>query len=246
MTTRTLVSAAIASFALAASPAAAKDAEPPVTIAKCASSYGSVAVVDGDTQGWTRYGLGSPRDLIAALAAESGCFTPFDAASGRPATYLLNVAAGDKEEIDRTVSLAGQAGKQAANRLVGGLGGRALGGLMGGFGGRRKTLAAGLRLISPASGQTLLIGTGEVTKTTITVQGLGGLGGGSTANAYGASKDGQMLVEAFIKAFNSVSAQSGALTAISPAPAPAAPVASFGQTDTSPTATTTTTTTNKR
>lgn len=243
MNARIMLSAAALAAVFAASPAAAKNEEPAVALNKCAASYGSVAVVDGDTQGWTRYGLGSPRDLIAALAAESGCFTPFDAASGQPATYLLNVAAGDKEEIDRTVSIAGQAGKQAANRLVGGLGGRALGGLMGGFGGRRKTLAAGLRLISPASGQTLLTGTGEVTKTTISVQGLGGLGGGSTANAYGASKDGQMLVEAFIKAFNSVSAQGGALTAM--APAPAAPVASFGQA--SPTdAATTTTATNKR
>lgn len=220
MTTRTLVSAAILSFALAASPAAAKDAEPPVTIAKCASSYGSIAVVDGETQGWTRYGLGSPRDLIAALAAESGCFSAFDPASGQPATYLLNVIAGDKEEVDRTTSLVSGAGKQAANRLVGGLGGRALGGLMGGLGGRRKTVAAGLRLISPASGQTLLTGTGEVSKTTISIQGLGSFGG-TGAGAYGASKDGQMLVEAFIKAFNAVSGQGAALAAMAPAPAPA-------------------------
>lgn len=216
MTTKMLVPAAILSFALAASPAAAKDAEPPVTIAKCASSYGSIAVVDGETQGWTRFGLGSPRDLIAALAAESGCFSAFDPASGQPATYLLNVIAGDKEEVDRTTSLVSGAGKQAANRLVGGLGGRALGGLMGGLGGRRKTVAAGLRLISPASGQTLLTGTGEVSKTTISIQGLGTFGG-TGAGAYGASKDGQMLVEAFIKAFNAVSGQGAALAAMMPA-----------------------------
>lgn len=210
--------------AFVAQPAAAKQAEPPVELAKCAISYGSIAVVDGDTQGWTKYGLGSPRELVNALALESGCFSVFDPATGTPANYLMNVVAGDKEEVDRGVELARNAASQGLARsgLMGGLGGRALGGMMGGFGGRKKTLAAGIRLISPASGQTILTGGGEVQKTSITFGGTGGLfGQGSSTGGYASTKDGQMLAEAFIKAFNAISAQGSVLQALAPA-APAA------------------------
>ena len=134
----------------------------------------------------------------------------------------MNVSAGDKEEIDRTVALASNVGKQAANRLVGGLGGKALGGLMGGFGGKKKTLAAALRLINPASGQTLVTGQGESSKTTISIAGLGSVGSNSTATAYGSNKDGALLVEAFIKAFNAVTQQGAAINTMVPPPAPVA------------------------
>ena len=42
-----------------------------VALASCETSLGTIAVVEGDTQGWSKYGLGSPRELIAALAQES-------------------------------------------------------------------------------------------------------------------------------------------------------------------------------
>ena len=221
------ISAAAVAAACLAQPAFAKQAEPPVELAKCAAPYGSIAVVDGDTQGWTKYGLGSPRDLVNALALESGCFTLFDPATGRPTTYLMNVIAGDKEEVDRGVEVARSAATEGLVRsgALGGLGGRALGGMLGGFGGRKKTLAAGIRLISPASGQTILTGGGEVQKTTITFGGTGGLfGTGSQTGGYGTTKDGQMLAEAFIKAFNAISAQGSVLQALAPA-APAAAAA---------------------
>ena len=62
--------------------------------------------MDGDTQGWTKYGLSSPRELIAAMARESGCFTLHDPASGKPASFLMNVIAGDKEEVDKSIETA--------------------------------------------------------------------------------------------------------------------------------------------
>ena len=224
---RYVISLAAAAVVFTAQPAMAKQAEPPVELTKCAQSYGTIAVVDGDTQGWTKYGLGSPRDLIAALALESGCFAPFDPAAGVPASYLMNVIAGDKEEVDRGVEVARSAATQGLARsgALGGLGGRALGGMLGGFGGKKKTLAASIRLLSPASGQTLLTGGGEVQKTTITFNGSEGLfGRGSQTGGYGATKDGQMLAEAFIKAFNAISAQGSVLQALAPA-APAATAA---------------------
>ena len=224
---------AIAALLAAGTPALAQKA-PPVTLTKCEASLGTIAVVDGDTQGWTKFGLGSPRELINALALESGCFTPHNAAGGQPATYLMNVIAGDKEEVDKGIEMAKGAAVEglvrsgAATRMLGGMGGfggSALG-MLGGLGGKKKTVAAGIRLINPASGQTLVSGSGDVTRTSITLGGMGaGFQQGVAAAGYGSSRDGQMLAEAFIKAFNAVATQGAALPPPAAAPAAAAPEA---------------------
>lgn len=231
------VLAAGVAFCWAASPAAAKDAEP--ALAKCEASLGTIAIVDGDTQGWTKYGLGSPRDLIAAMAAQSGCFTLHSAASGKPADFLMNAIAGDKEEVDQGMNIAKTALIEGAMRsgALGAVAGRVpvvggmLGGLMGGLGGKKKTVAAGLRVISPATGQTIASGSGETRKSSISIGGFGGYGGnpwGDAARAqmtamgygdyaggaYASSKDGKMLTTAFVQAFNAVVAQGGALAAV--------------------------------
>jgi len=243
----------IAAFALAAAmlggvptAAVAADKEPPVTLNKCAKSYGSVALVDGETQGWTKYGLGSPRELIAAMAVESGCFTIHESASGKPASFLMNVIAGDKEEIDKSIETAkgvameGLVRSGAASGMLRGIpGGGSMLGMLGGFGGKKKVVAAGIRMISPANGQTVAQGAGEVKKTSISFGGggtIGAVANGAAGTAYAGSKDGQMLIEAFIKAFNAVSAQGSALasmaTAAAPAPAPAAMAAATTAVDT--------------
>lgn len=230
----------IAAFALTAAmlggiptAALAADKEPPVTLNKCDKSYGSVALVDGDTQGWTKYGLGSPRELIAALAVESGCFTIHNSASAKPASFLMNVIAGDKEEVDKSIETAkgvameGLVRSGAASGLLRGVpGGGAVLGMFGGFGGKKKIVAAGIRMVSPANGQTIAQGAGEVKKTSISFGGAGGTIGavanGATGAAYAGSKDGQMLIEAFIKAFNAVSAQGPTLASMAASVAPAA------------------------
>src|SRR3546814_4722357 len=77
-----------------------------VALTKGDSSQGTIASVDGDTQGWSEDGLGSPRELINSLAIDSGCFTPHSAASGAPADFLMNVVAGDSEEVDKSIEMA--------------------------------------------------------------------------------------------------------------------------------------------
>lgn len=236
---RFIASVALAAGLLGGIPMAAQaaDKEPPVSLTKCDKAIGSVALVDGDTQGWTKYGLSSPRELIAAMARESGCFTLHDPASGKPATFLMNVIAGDKEEVDKSIETAkgvameGLVRSGAASGLIRGVpGAGAMMGMFGGFGGKKKVVAAGIRLISPASGQTVAQGAGEVKKTSISFGGAGGTIGavanGATGAAYAGSKDGQMLIEAFIKAFNGVSAQGPALASMVPAAAAAAPAPS--------------------
>lgn len=233
MLRRTLTFAVLSMVSTAA---LAADKEPPVTLAKCDKSYGSVALVDGDTQGWTKYGLSSPRELIAAMARESGCFSLHDPASGKPATFLMNVIAGDKEEVDQAiekakgVAMEGLVRSGAASGMMRSIpGAGSMLGMFGGFGGKKKVVAAGIRLISPANGQTVASGSGEVKKTTISFGNgggtLGAVASGATGAAYAGSKDGQMLIEAFVKAFNGLSGQGPALASLAPAaaPAPAAP-----------------------
>jgi len=232
---------ALASAMLSGLPATAHaaDKEATVSLAKCERSLGSVALVDGETQGWTKFGLSSPRELIAAMARESGCFTLHDPASGKPASFLMNVIAGDKEEVDQTiekakgVAMEGLVRSGAASGLLRGIpGGGSMLGMFGGLGGKKKVVAAGIRLISPMNGQTVASGTGEVKKTSISFGSGGGVVGavanGATGAAYAGSKDGQMLLEAFIKAFNGVSAQGPTLASLVPAAssATAAPAAS--------------------
>jgi hypothetical protein len=234
ITTHRLVLAAGLAAAGVASPVMAAQ-EAPVAINKCAKSLGTVAVVEGDTQGWTKFGLASPRELIAALAAESGCFTI--AANGAPAGFLLNVIAGDKEEVDKGVEMAKAAAVEGlvrsgvASSLIGGVpGGGAIMGMFGGLGGKKKTVAAGIRVISPSNGQTLVTGSGEVKKSTISFGGSGALDTGAQAAGYAGNANGKMLAEAFIKAFNAVTAQGSALAAMPSAQAATTPATLAGAT----------------
>ena len=149
----------------------------------------------------------------------------------------MNVIAGDKEEVDQTiekakgVAMEGLVRSGAASGLLRGVpGGGSMLGMFGGLGGKKKVVAAGIRLISPMNGQTVASGTGEVKKTAISFGSGGGVVGavanGATGAAYAGSKDGQMLLEAFIKAFNGVAAQGPALASMLPAATAAAPAAS--------------------
>lgn len=203
---------------LAAAQPALAAKTPPVELAKCEASMGTIALVDGDQAGWTKYGLGSPRELLNALAVESGCFTPRNPASSDPVRFLVTAIAGDKEEVDRGVQLAKTAAVEglvrsgAASGLMRGvpMGGSMMG-MIGGFGGKKKTIAAGLRAVSPANGMTIASGTGSVTKSSLTFGGTDGLAAGAAAAGYGSSKDGQQLAEAFVIAFNGLVAQKDVL-----------------------------------
>ena len=59
----------------------------------------------------------------------------------------------------------------------------------------------------------------------ITFGGANAWSAGANASGYGKSKDGKMLVEAFVIAFNALSAQSSVIAAVPKAAAPAAAVA---------------------
>ena len=218
----------------AASPAAASEKE--VQLTKCEASAGTIAITDGDHQGWTQLKLSSPRGMLGALIEQSGCFTLHNAASGRPADFLMSAIAGSKEEVDQSMNVAkgalteglvrsGAAGQLLTKVPMGG----ALLQAFGGFGGKKKTFLAGLRIMSPSTGQTLITGTGESRKSFIKVMDTGswgGVAGTGDMGGYSSSSDGKMLIGAFIQAYNGLVEQRGALSASRSAPA--APAAATG------------------
>ncbi|GAA0264941.1 hypothetical protein GCM10009127_00100 [Alteraurantiacibacter aestuarii] len=223
----TLTVMAASLIALAAQPAAAEDE---VELARCDESLGSIALVDGAGAGWSQWNLGSPRALITKLATESGCFTPHGGGN-EPARYLVTAVAGTEEEVDQGLNLAGAAAREALIRSGAASSvlsrvpfGGAAAGLLGGLGGRRRTVAAGLTVVSPSNGQPLAVGSGSVSSSSLSF----GRSGGSWARGlaegagYAESRDGQKLTEAYIIAFNQIVAQRAALEA---APAPGASAA---------------------
>lgn len=232
MTKHDLMKAAAALAFAAATPAVAKDAE--VQLAKCEQSYGTIAITDGDQQGWTEMKLSSPRPMLAAMIAQSGCFTLHAPASGQPADFLLFAVAGSKEEVDGSMNLAkgalteglirsGAAGQVLSKVPMGG----ALVSMFGGLGGKKKTVMAGLRVMSPATGQTLASGMGESRKSFVKLMSAADWTGTGEMGGYGASSNGKMLTGAFVEAFNGVVAQGPVLAAakVAPPPPAAAPAA---------------------
>jgi len=191
-------------------------------LVKCDESIGTIALVEGSQAGWNDWKLGSPRALINALAAESGCFTPHNINDGTPARFLVTAIAGDKEEVDRGVEMA-KAGASEALLRSGAAGqvlskvpmGGALLGAFSAFGGKKRTVAAGLTVVSPANGMTLAVGSGSVKRSSLSFSRRGNTwasGVASTAG-YQSSKNGKMLTEAYVLAFNELVAQKAALTA---------------------------------
>jgi len=222
MPARRFAVALLAGAAMIAAPAQARDDDDDeVELATCTESLGSIAVVDGDTQGWAKVGLGSPRELVNALAVQSGCFTPHSPASGDAADFLMNVIAGDSEEVDQSIELAKSAAMEglvrsgAATSLLSNVpGAGAVLGMFGGLGGKKKRYAAGIKLLSPATGLTIATGTGEVKKTTIDFGGTSAWSAGAQAAGYAGDKRGEMLVEAFVLAFNELIAQKATIASV--------------------------------
>ncbi|MCR9179905.1 MAG: SH3 domain-containing protein [Erythrobacteraceae bacterium] len=213
---RAKAATAVAVLMMAANPAhAAKDDNEPELV-RCEQTIGSIALVDGEQAGWAEWGLGSPRALINTLAAESGCFTVDNPNDQVPARFLVTALAGTAEEVDQSLELAKGAATEAllrsgaAGSLLGGVpGGGALLGVFGGLGGKNKTVAAGLRVISPANGLTVAAGQCAVKKSSIDFGNAfyGWAGAAADASGYQGSKNGKMLTEAFVLAFNQIVGQ---------------------------------------
>lgn len=228
------IAAVAAGLALVGAPLQAKEKPATAELVRCEASIGSIALVDGDQAGWTEWGLGSPRALLNAMVTESGCFTIDNPNDTVPARFLVTAIAGSAEEVDKGMEMAKGAATEAlirsgaASSLLGSVpGAGAVLGMFGGLGGKKKTIAAGLRVVSPANGLTVAAGQGTVKKSSISFgnSSYGWAGAAANASGYQGSKNGEMLTEAFLLAFNQLVAQRELLTT---APAGAAEPATPG------------------
>ena len=231
MTKRFCTVATLAICAAAFSISASAMADDELELVSCEQSLGTIAVVDGDTQGWAEYNLGSPRELVNALAVESGCFTPYNPASGVPADFLMNVVAGSSEEVDQSIELAKSAAMEgfvrsgaAASVLSSVPGAGAVLGMFGGLGGRSSRVAAGIKLLNPANGLAIVTGSGEVRRSSLSFNRNSAWNARATQVGYADSRKGQQLVEAFAIAFNAIVAQRETIAA-TPRTAPVAAAA---------------------
>src|SRR3546814_12811702 len=121
----------------------------------------------------------------------------------------MNVVAGDSEEVDKSIEMAKSAAVEglvrsgAASSIVSKVPiGGALFSAFGGLGGKKKRVAAGIKLISPATGRTIVTGSGEVKQRTLSFGGGNSLTAGADARGFAASRDGNMLVGAFCQECN--------------------------------------------
>ena len=210
--TAKLTSIAMIAALASHTPAMAKDDD--LELVTCEESLGTIAIVDGDTQGWAEFDLGSPRPLINSLAVDSGCFTPHSPASGEPADFLMNVIAGSSEEVDQSIELAktaaveGMVRSGAAGQVLGRVpGAGAVMGMFNMFGGKKKRVAAGIKLLSPATGLTVVTGSGTVKRSSLSFRGASPWSAIGDQAGYSDSRKGKQLVEAFVIAFNEVVAQ---------------------------------------
>ena len=215
-----------------------KTAEIPV----CGKVLGTIALVDGDGQGWKAYQLGAPSTLLKTFISKSGCFK------------LVNRGAG-MEAIQREQALAGAGNLQRGSNVGGGQiksadwllvadvagqnqnsGGSAVGAIAGGMLGSRfgglGALAGGIKT-SKVEAQTVisLVNT-RTSEEEYNIEGFakksdfswgaGGFAGwaGAGGGAYASTDVGKVVGLSFLDAYRQLVTQMGGLSANVVASAP--------------------------
>ena len=208
-------------------------------IPRCGKPLGTIALIDGDGQGWKAYQLGAPSTLLKTFVTKSGCFK------------LVNRGAG-MEAIQREQALAGEGNLQRGSNVGGGQiksadwllvadvagqnqnsGGSALGGIAGGLiGGRFGALAGGIKTSKVEAQTVLSLVNTRTSEEEYNIEGFakksdfsfgaggfvgwGGVGGG----AYENTDVGKVVGLAFLDAYRQLVDQMGGLDANLVAEAP--------------------------
>ena len=208
-------------------------------IPRCGKPLGTIALIDGDGQGWKAYQLGAPSTLLKTFVTKSGCFK------------LVNRGAG-MEAIQREQALAGEGNLQRGSNVGGGQikaadwllvadvagqnqnsGGSALGGIAGGLiGGRFGALAGGIKTSKVEAQTVLSLVNTRTSEEEYNIEGFakksdfsfgaggfvgwGGVGGG----AYENTDVGKVVGLAFLDAYRQLVEQMGGMDASLVAEAP--------------------------
>ncbi len=235
--------AAVATLGLSGAAAAkvenTKGSTKSAEIPTCGHVLGTIALVDGDGQGWKAYQLGAPSTLLKTFVTRSGCFK------------LVNRGAG-MEAIQREQALASSGNLQRHSNVGGGQiktadwllvadvagqnqnsGGNALGGIAGGLiGGRFGALAGGIKTSKVEAQTVLSLVNTRTSEEEFNIEGFakksdfswggggfvgwGGVGGG----AYENTDVGKVVGLAFLDAYRQLVTQMGGINASVVASAP--------------------------
>ena len=211
-------------------------------IPTCGRVLGTIALVDGDGQGWKAYQLGAPSTLLKTFITKSGCFK------------LVNRGAG-MEAIQREQALSGDGGLQRGSNVGGGQikaadwllvadvagqnqnsGGSAVGGIAAGMLGSRfgglGALAGGIKTSKVEAQTVISLVNARTSEEEYNIEGFAkksdlswgaggfagwaGVGGGSYAN----TDVGKVVGLAFLDAYRQLVQQMGGMDASVAAAAP--------------------------
>jgi curli biogenesis system outer membrane secretion channel CsgG len=215
-------------------------------IPQCGHVLGTVALVDGDGQGWKDYQLGAPSTLLKTFVSKSGCFKLVNRGAGMAAIQQeqqlagggslqrgSNVGGGQIKTADwlLVADVAGQnqnSGGSAVGAVAGGLLGSKFGGLgslAGGIGSKKVEAQTVLSLVNTRTSEEEFNIEGFAKKTDIT-WGAGGAGGGYSgwggvgAGGYANTDVGKVVGLAFLDAYRQLVTQMGGMNADVKASAP--------------------------
>jgi curli biogenesis system outer membrane secretion channel CsgG len=219
-----------------------KSAEIPM----CGKVLGTIALVDGDGQGWKEYQLGAPSTLLKTFVSKSGCFKLVNRGAGMAAIQNeqalagggnlqkgSNVGGGQIKTADwlLVADIAGQnqnSGGSAAGAIAGGLlGGKfgGLGALAGGINTKKVEAQTVLSLVNTRTSEEEYNIEGFAKKSDMSF-GLGGAGGGfggwggAGGGAYASTDVGKVVGLAFLDAYRQLVTQMGGMQANVVAAAP--------------------------
>ena len=208
-------------------------------IPRCGKVLGTIALVDGDGQGWKAYQLGAPSTLLKTFVTKSGCFKLVNRGAGMAAIQQEQALAGGGN-LQRGSNVGGGQIKAADWLLVADVagqnqnsGGSALGGIAGGLiGGRFGALAGGIKTSKVEAQTVLSLVNTRTSEEEFNIEGFakksdfsfgaggfvgwGGVGGG----AYETTDVGKVVGLAFLDAYRQLVDQMGGLSADVVASAP--------------------------
>ena len=215
-----------------------KNADIPV----CGHVLGTIALVDGDGQGWKAYQLGAPSTLLKAFVSKSGCFKLVNRGSGMEAIKReqalagggnlqrgSNVGGGQIKTADwlLVADVAGQnqnSGGSNVGGIASGLMGNkfgGLGGLVGGIKTNKVEAQTVLSLVNTRTSEEEYNIEGFAKKSDVSF-GAGGFSGWSAAGggAYSNTDVGKVVGLAFLDAYVQLVTKMGGLNANVQATAP--------------------------
>jgi len=208
-------------------------------IPQCSSSIGTVALVDGEGQGWTYYNLGAPSTLIKTFIARSGCFKMVDRGAGLTALQKeqalaaegnlqrgSNVGAGQVKAADYVIVAdvanadSNTGGGGVGGAVAGVVGGR-LGGLFGGVKTKHVQAQTVLTVMNVRTSEIEATAEGSADKKDISFLAGGGWGfGGAVGGGYEDTDIGKVVTYAFLDSYRQIVGQLGGLSDNAGADAP--------------------------